>query len=253
MNNLTQQVHAIELVERKEGSTMVQYLKEVKKTQKALFDALIPQSHYYSIGDNLSLSQGGADYLRLALGLTAETTHEEHEWKRDVSRPVDYHYYIEAVCNIYQGDRLVASEMGQCYSNDSGANQRDSGEAKYQITAKARKRAYVRAINQATGLRALFTQDLEDIDPKKLEKAKVVKEETKKITRDGVMRINSTYRRLLVKKTLSDGDKMKLMNLVVGWGKENDKDITGVMDLTMGDDVKFRHWLEAKHKEANNG
>lgn len=248
MNKLTLQPMPITFNEQ-DALVLVERSTAITNMQEALFKTLNPKQHYYKIGDSsLSLSQGGADHLRLVLGLVAEKTRtiEKNELHGNALEIKVY-----STCRVYKDGNLVAVEEGMASTSEKGIASKDMGFAEYQTITKADKRAFVKAIRSASGLTAMLSQDLEDMEPEKREKANVgKKDEDPKINKDHVIKVNHTYKQVLGKQNLSDKDKLALNKLVVEYGTLNELDWVSTADITMSHSFKFRTWL--RNKEVNN-
>ena len=124
---------------------------------KKLLPRLREKQDYFIIVGKKSLAKGGAEKLASIYQFTAtfEKDTDTLDMLSDVKGLVSY------VCNLHRGDMLIGQGRGAATLGEKNMSNDPNKTIKM-----AQKRAYVDAVIRTTGLSDIFTQDLEDMNPK---------------------------------------------------------------------------------------
>lgn len=127
--------------------------------RKHIIEKIIPileeGRDFFVIKNKKSLGKSGAEKLATIWGLTSEFTKDDDTLQMlgEIKGLLCYK------CSLYKNGQLCGEGRG---ADTVTRNQNDPNKA----VKMAQKRAYVDAVIRATGLSDIFTQDLEDMDPK---------------------------------------------------------------------------------------
>lgn len=164
---------------------------------------------YYVIKGKKSLAKGGAESLASIYGLTA-TFEKDRE---SLGMLGNAKGLVAFVCTLTRFGVIVGQGRG---SDTLERNQNDPNKT----IKMTQKRAYVDAVIRSTGLSDIFTQDLEDMDPKTINNGSEIQYENVPIQQNG---ITEKQKKLLVslitEKTYDEDEREEKLRTVDSFDK----------------------------------